>query len=184
MLVHGLNEQRGRYATLATELSEDGWRVLAFDSRGHGESVNRTDGSTHRIDAFSRAQLAVMDRDLEAAADWLGGAPHVVVGASIGANQALRWAVRTGTETPLALLSPGLDYQGVTTEEVTPEHDAAALMLASEGDRYAADSARQLAADHGGPTTLEIVDGNSHGTQLLESPGTRDIVVAWIQQQR
>lgn len=41
LLVHGLGEHSGRYATLASELNAQGVSVRAFDHRGHGRSQGK-----------------------------------------------------------------------------------------------------------------------------------------------
>lgn len=38
VLVHGLGEHAGRYEGVATALMAHGWRVVAYDQRGHGRS--------------------------------------------------------------------------------------------------------------------------------------------------
>ena len=38
LIVHGLGEHCGRYATLAARLNQWGWHVVAYDQRGHGAS--------------------------------------------------------------------------------------------------------------------------------------------------
>ena len=39
LIVHGLGEHAGRYATLAVRLNALGWSVRAYDQYGHGESL-------------------------------------------------------------------------------------------------------------------------------------------------
>ena len=38
VLVHGLGEHIGRHAHVAEFLNTEGWRVFAYDQRGHGTS--------------------------------------------------------------------------------------------------------------------------------------------------
>ncbi|WP_298833715.1 alpha/beta hydrolase [uncultured Piscinibacter sp.] len=46
LIVHGLGEHGGRYATVAAQLNRWGWNVVAHDHRGHG----RSGGARGRID--------------------------------------------------------------------------------------------------------------------------------------
>ena len=38
LIVHGLGEHGGRYAHVATHLTQAGWAVVGYDQRGHGRS--------------------------------------------------------------------------------------------------------------------------------------------------
>lgn len=73
VLVPGLGDTRGQYRELAPKLAASGFRVLAMDLRGHGDSdVTFTD---HSAQAASEDVTAVLD---------LAGRPAVLVGNSFG----------------------------------------------------------------------------------------------------
>ena len=38
LIVHGLGEHAGRYAHVAAHLNRQGWSVVSYDHRGHGQS--------------------------------------------------------------------------------------------------------------------------------------------------
>ena len=38
LIVHGLGGTRGRYEQVAATLAAQGWQVVAYDQRGHGQS--------------------------------------------------------------------------------------------------------------------------------------------------
>ena len=93
VLVHGLGEHVGRYEHVAAALGARGWRVLAFDQRGHGAS----EGERGRLGAADDllADLAPV-LDLAHA-----GAPRplVLLGHSAGGAVAARF-VAGGLESP------------------------------------------------------------------------------------
>lgn len=177
VLVHGLNEDLHSYDALAQELAAAGWRVLAFDSRGHGASIHRADGTTSHAKDFAPEDFLAMERDLDAMQERIGRAPDLLVGASVGSSEALRWAA--GTRTALVLLSPGAEYRGLDTADADVRHEGAAYFVASSEDLYAARSAETLDAHHAGPHALKLWDGKGHGTQILDDEGRAD-VLAWI----
>jgi pimeloyl-ACP methyl ester carboxylesterase len=83
VLSHGIGDRRQAYRFLAPELAQAGYRVVAADLRGHGESSmgwKSFDGS----DAISRTDVA---GDLLALIRYLGG-PAVIVGHSISGGAA------------------------------------------------------------------------------------------------
>ncbi len=68
-----------------------------------------------------------------------------VGGASIGANVAFRYAVKNGQVPFAILLSPGMDYQGISTGDVMPDYHGRSLFVAvSPGDGYAYQSVQAL----------------------------------------
>jgi acetyl esterase/lipase len=59
-------------------------------------------------------------------------------GASLGANVALNFASLTRSNRPLVLLSPGQNYQEITTDEaIVNVKEAPVLLMTSITDRYA-----------------------------------------------
>jgi pimeloyl-ACP methyl ester carboxylesterase len=85
LLLHGGGQTRGAWGRAGARLAALGWRVLAPDLRGHGESEWSADG-VYDLDLFAD--------DLRAIVDGLGGAP-VLVGASLGGLSSLLAAGET-----------------------------------------------------------------------------------------
>jgi len=112
LLVHGLGEHVGRYATLSAWLNQAGWDVAGYDQRGHGASG----GARGAI-----AQPDSMLDDLGVVIDALrheAKRPLVLLGHSLGGLIAARFvgeglaAQRAGWWRPvdgLVLSSPALD---------------------------------------------------------------------------
>lgn len=76
LLLHAGGENRGVWAPIAARLAEVGFRVVAFDLRGHGESTGRA------------TSLGVLVDDVIAMVGY-GSDPIVVVGASLGGLAAM-----------------------------------------------------------------------------------------------
>lgn len=190
VLVHGLNEDRHSWDALAEFLAgTHGWTVLAFDLRGHGQSTLRF-GQPYELRNFTAEDFLAMPRDAEAALSMLRGrlpaegaeACIVLVGASVGANLALRVAAASPAHVDAAaLLSPGQDYRGLRTDDVIGALEALPLFLAAgRGDTYAAQSAQALAAQ-AERETLVIAPGEAHGTELLgPASEVQSRLVTWL----
>jgi len=177
LLVHGLNEDHHSYDKLAADLAAKGWRVVALDSRGHGASTTRADGSTRTLQSFGADDFLAMEHDITAVEAKLGK-PALLVGASVGANEAMREGTRLDPLVAVVMLSPGLDYHGIQPGAADAAHAGRAYFTASEEDGYAASSARLLSQQHPGPHELRIWSGKGHGTNLLDNE-TRAVLVAW-----
>lgn len=173
LLLHMLNSNRQSWQSFAKKLNDAGFSTLAIDFRGHGDS----DG---RWTTFTEKDFADMKLDIEAAKSFLdkqGISLAAVVGASIGANHALRFAAKNPVKA-VVLLSPGLDYRGVKTQEVISEVQQPLLIIAAEGDVYSAQSSRTLHQTHG---TMKLQKGDAHGTRMLDETLMNDIV-SWLKE--
>jgi len=175
LLVHMVNSSREAWQGFALTAQREGYAVLTIDLRGHGES----DGSPF---------FEQMDQDLDAAIQWLRNRPEVdserigLAGASLGANLALRAGSRFDQVKSVAMLSPGLEYRGVTTIEALQGYGQRPVMfVAAEQDIYAADSARTLNSQSLGQHQLQIYPGADHGTALLQAQaGLQPMLLAWF----
>jgi alpha-beta hydrolase superfamily lysophospholipase len=108
----------------------------------------------------------------------------VFCGASIGANLSLK-AAAEGAIKPSAvvLLSPGLEYAGVRTEEnYAAAQPMRIFMAASEDDAYAWQSANYLAATaatKGLPAYFKAGQGG-HGVNMFKGPELIADIINWV----
>jgi pimeloyl-ACP methyl ester carboxylesterase len=79
LLLHGGGQTRYAWGTTAQTVASRGWRTIALDLRGHGDSEWAPNGD-YSFTAFSADCLAVVDQL---------GRPPVLVGASLGGMSAL-----------------------------------------------------------------------------------------------
>jgi pimeloyl-ACP methyl ester carboxylesterase len=135
-----LGSNRGVWADngLANLLADNSFAVLAIDMRGHGETGGRRD-------------WAAVERDVQQIwqefTNWpeVDGERTAVIGASIGSNMALIAAANEPAIKTVVLLSPGLNYAGVTTEDRNVAYgERPILIAASAEDSYAAHQRRLM----------------------------------------
>jgi pimeloyl-ACP methyl ester carboxylesterase len=102
VLLHGITATR-RYVVMGSRtLVREGYRVIAYDARGHGLSTAAPDAR-----AYDYERLA---RDLEAVLDTLGLQRAVLAGASMGAHTAVRFALSHPERVMgLGLITPSFD---------------------------------------------------------------------------
>ncbi|MCP4418817.1 MAG: hypothetical protein GY805_19550 [Chloroflexi bacterium] len=114
----------------------------------------------------------------------VNGEKTAVVGASIGSNLSLITAVNKPNINTVILLSPGLDYRGVTTEDAIIDYGSRPILIvASAEDSYAADSSRTLQEAATGQAELQLYDGAGHGTNMFnKEDGLPDLILDWLQQ--
>lgn len=117
-----------------------------------------------------------MTLDAKASVDWLrsqGATEIALVGASIGANLALRYAADDPTIRTVVLLSPGLEYKGLTTKDALERYGQRPLLIiASSEDSYAARSSTYLDGAAKGAHQLLSLTNAGHGTTMLNRDPT------------
>ena len=167
ILLHALSRTKEDWAGVAGRLADAGFVTLAIDLRGHGASGPLPEGT-------DLLELSKMMGDVKAARGFLASRREVapnrigIAGASIGANLAILLAANDLTVRSLVLLSPGIDYRGLRPEAALKKYgERSALLVASQEDNYATNSARQLAGSGPGIRDLRILNGAGHGTVML-----------------
>lgn len=193
ILLHMLGRDRNTWNTFASTLSQKvGFAVLSIDLRGHGESVTQND-QTISFQSFTPDDYNKMVLDVKAAKQFVITNKHAnpnnvsIVGASIGANVALNYAAMDPTIKSVVLLSPGLNYRGVSTEQaITQYKNHPIYIAATEGDSEAADSSKILCEKIKCDADLKIYStgSDSHGTNMFSdqslNPPLQDLVISWL----
>lgn len=175
ILLHMLGSDRTSWDAFARQLTTAGYAVFAVDMRGHGDTGGARDFSqaTDDLQRVWRYFTARSDVDARRTA---------VIGASIGANMALITAALQPAIKTVVLMSPGLDYRGVTTAGAIAEYgDRPLLIIASMEDIYPADSSHQLQQLAKGESQLIMYEGAGHGTDMFgPEPELADLIIAWL----
>jgi len=179
LLLHMLRRDRSVWDNLVSKLTLAGFCTLAIDFRGHGASFGDWRG-------FQAQDYLKMKFDVQASFDFLRSKnPQTqisIVGASIGANHALRFA--SSTISALVLLSPGIDYHGVTTEDYITRYKGPIFLVAAQDDEYAFSSTNTLYQKSlSAIKKLEVYELGGHGTEMFKShPDLEEKIVDFLKQ--
>ncbi|MBK8576502.1 MAG: alpha/beta fold hydrolase [Elusimicrobia bacterium] len=194
IMLHGLGSHRGEWAPLIQRTTPRGWGTLAYDLRGHGQSRRTIAGQTIHFEEPENGRDAAfwkyLPKDLEqvvAALEKKTGterAKIVLIGASLGANTVLDAGTHLKGLKALVLLSPGLDYAGILTEEPMKNLTTPTLMIAAQPDLYAFTSCQRLKtlAPPGLLTWTPLAQGTpqgAHGVQLFNGK-LEEKILDWI----
>lgn len=173
VLLHQLNSDRSSWDQFARSAQRKGYPVVTIDFRGHGESEGRWQ-------EFTNNDFRKMLFDAETAAEYLqqkGISVLAILGASIGANTALRYSAEN--KIPTVLLSPGLDYHGIDINNVTST--ASTLIIVSQDDNYARSSSEEIDKNNlFGQHQLMIIPGKNHGVFMLENESVEERIFNFL----
>ena len=190
ILLHMLGRDRSTWNEFAQDLSHRGYAVLSVDLRGHGESIKQGN-ATISYQSFVPDDFKNMTLDVKAAKEFLirekNANPYKVsiIGASIGANIALNYAASDHSVKSVILLSPGLDYMGVTTLAPITQYKNPIYIAAAEGDSQSAKDSQTLCQKimcHENIRIFEKTD--SHGTNMFSNDTSglklRNVIFSWL----
>ncbi|MEK7524220.1 MAG: alpha/beta fold hydrolase [Patescibacteria group bacterium] len=173
LLLHMMPAVRQSWEPLVKALNKAGFATMTIDLRGHGES---TQNGQLDYQKFSDSQHQASRLDVDAAMNFIKSKGFTeenisFVGASIGANLSLD-ALRRYSNVPHAVvLSPGLNYRGITTEPVMKELEPTqkTWLVAAESDTPSAEAIIILQQMKPQTATLTMYGGANHGTNLFQS---------------
>ena len=178
VLAHMVGRDARDWDYLSKRLHAVKLSTVAVDLRGHGKSVK---AGTELTEADYKAMV----HDLAAGVAWLRkkGVKEVsCVGASIGANLCTQLGAADPEIVNLVLLSPGLNYKGVTSGEALQEYrDRPVMIVASEDDRFAPRAASVLEEVAKGQVHYELLAEGGHGTKMLTRNAKMEgMVTSWL----
>jgi alpha-beta hydrolase superfamily lysophospholipase len=171
ILVHQLDGSMEDWEPLEKALDTAGISYIAIDLRGHGKSEGNWE-------LFGDEDFRNMTYDVEAAHNYLklrGVNTVAVIGASIGANVAFKYALWKGMDR-LVLLSPGFNYRNVDISDEIGNFTGTALVVASKDDSYSYSTGQVFGRDTN--STFVEVRGNYHGAELL--PYVKSRIIGFI----
>ena len=185
ILFHGLGSSRGEWSVLEATIAAKGGGYLAVDMRCHGESTKNPGGS--QVPGWQSCQVS--DDDVAGAWAYLLEAKALpekifIAGASVGSSLALNAAAeRKAAPAGVILLSPGLDFRGIKTDESVAKLGKARLLMgAAKADQYSFDSMAALdkLAAKAGKKAVTVTAAAGHGVSMFsnDNPDAGKVVSA------
>jgi len=185
VFVHEPNRSSRDFAYLAEKMSRHGFAALVFDLRGHGKSLMRGDEELDR-EVFMDEDFQAMSQDLTAAVALLrervGDVPMHLAGSDLGGSLSLLHGIEDDGVASVALLSPGLGYDGVNVLGQTKQYGNRPLLIVfSVEDGYARKSAEVMGKEATGPLHIETYYGVGHGSKMLaREPKLEVLMTSWF----
>ncbi len=198
LLLHMMPATRASWKVFAERARGLGFNTLAIDLRGHGESeggppkASLAKGGPDGYKSFSDAEHKASRYDVEAGVGFLKskGAKEIYLGgASIGANLALQYLGQHSEAKAAFLLSPGLNYRGVVTENYARAlvEGQAVYYVASRDDPASVEAVGKLSAATPSAVAKEtkIFDEAGHGTTIFDRElEFADTIATWLAAQK
>lgn len=175
VLTHMMPAMKESFHQLAEEFQKIGYESIAIDLRGHGQSDAGPNGYTN----FSNSEHQKSILDLEAAVDYLKEERQatsdkiIFIGASIGANLSLQYILEHQEFRTAILLSAGLNYRGIKTEQMVKNLKAGqkVFFVSSRDDGDNAEENQKLYDSTPASVIrkIKIYDSGGHGTDILKN---------------
>jgi len=182
LLLHSFGRTREDWAAFAELLKAAGYTVYAIDFRGHGMS----DGGPYEWKTFTDADSPKFVLDAKAAREFMQRRSNhtrlAIVGSSIGANVALKYAASDPGVNALVLLSPGENYKGLDiSQDVAKYGDRPAMVIVSKYDTYSYQSVQKLFSSPSAEKATMFFEGTGHGTEMLsQAPQLPGAIIDWL----
>jgi alpha-beta hydrolase superfamily lysophospholipase len=177
VLLHMMPETRTSWGLLQRELAKRSIASLAIDLRGHGESVETTDGNKLDYNEFTDEEHQASMFDVASAVAWVKGRGQdlervALGGASIGANLALEMLGEEPKLCGAVLFSPSHDYRGMNAlqdvQNILPHQ--ALFIVSSEDDQESFADSRQLYDQAPTDSKTYVPYKNAgHGTHIFDT---------------
>ena len=168
VLAHGARFDKASWSKEATEIAEAGFRVLAIDFRGYGQSHGGPN---------AKPGMDEMYMDVLAAVRYLrehGATSVAVIGASMGGGASANAVVhgRPGEIDRLVLLSPA--------PIEAPERVTGPKLIITAADDPITPKVREQYAKEPDPKRLEVLDGSAHAQFLFRTPHRHRIMEEFV----
>ena len=174
VMVHQMGKDRESWKPIIHKLKNK-YKILTIDLRGHGKSQGD-------ITKFTDGDYQKFPNDVQAAAFYLkriGVKNIAIVGASIGANAALQYAVKDENVSTLVLLSPGIQYHGIDSIKPATRYSNAMLLVSGNADKYSTSTVNTLRYAHPN-AKLVTYSTSAHGTEIFgRNVGLEDEIYSW-----
>lgn len=187
LFVHEPFRSQRDWAYMAEKMSRHGYVGMVFDLRGHGDSLMQGDEELDR-EIFMDEDFAAMALDVGAALEILRAQKGVdpakvqVAGSDLGGSLCLLRALDDDGIRSVAMLSPGLGYDGVNVMgKANGLGERPLLLVYSVEDGYARKSVEVMGKEVRGPMHVETYYGVGHGSKMLaREPKLEVLMTSWF----
>jgi dienelactone hydrolase len=164
-----------KYARL---LARGGYAVLTLDPRGQGETAGAPNWQQAVLDIGQVWNEFIQHKNVDASRT-------AILGSSSGANLALNVMAARPELRTVVLISPLLNFNGVTTNEPLPQIGARQILVISgDLDPISGDWPESMQSLAPRQISLRSVSTTDHGTFLISNaPETLNIVQKWFDDQ-
>lgn len=191
ILLHGINGNFTEWGDIPAKLVKAGYAVFAMDLRGHGKSIRYANGRKKSWRKFGIGDWNMMPRDIDSILAFFAKSedyPQVdtrrvsLIGSSLGANVALVAASRNRPSVKaIVLLSPGLEYKGLSATPAVLYYQNPSLIIAGQEDPYASNSAETIYKWSQGPKSIRIYKDIGQGLDMMKNePTLQQEILSWL----
>ncbi|GMV99105.1 MAG: hypothetical protein AMXMBFR84_02440 [Candidatus Hydrogenedentota bacterium] len=178
ILIHGYGRDLNAMTPLALLAQRTGYAVMSLTLRGHEGGAYRDFDAEDWLQTLG--DIGAARSALEA--EGVSADNMAVIGVDIGANLALHFALDQPDIVALVMISPGKSLKGVpSTGLMSAYGNRPVLLMASQGDTYAASTCMVLKEEAEGQCEFREYAGTYQGHDLLDGvPTVPDQIMLWL----
>ena len=186
ILLHMMPATKDSWNNFAKKLNIAGFQCLAIDLRGHGESEGGPQGFQNFTDESHQKSIYDVDGAIKFFIDKNVPLSNIsLMGASIGANLSLQFQAENPEMKASVLLSPGLNYRSIETEQMAKKlkkDQSIFLVAGGNNDEYSTETVQKLSSIVSSENKeIIIFKSAGHGTMIFkEDPAIIDRIIDWL----
>jgi pimeloyl-ACP methyl ester carboxylesterase len=186
LLIHGWGQNQDIYNNFVNYLLDNNITVITIDLRGHGKSTYKKGVEIYPQD-LTLEDYSLISDDINGVVEYLllkdVNPVFSIVGSDIGANIGLNFASENDEVVEkLILVSPSLNYYGITAKEQIQNYNKSLLFITSVSDSISYEASKLLhELSNSTKKEIKLYSGSDHGTSLfIKEMGLMDYILNWI----
>lgn len=186
ILLHGWGMSYNEWAGFKEKLQADGWSTVGFDFRGHGASIESSEKKQLDFQEMnSRSQRRKLLIDIQTVTAYLASdKPVWLIGSSIGANYALRYAAKDSRISGVVLIAPGYDTWKILTKDLPGKFGARPMMLiAARNNPWSFRTGEDLKKRAQGPSLFHSMEAGHDIDGIKDKLPLADMILNWMNEQ-
>ena len=185
VLLHGWGMSYTEWAGFKEKLQEEGWSTMAFDFRGHGASIEAVGRQLDYRKMNSPHDRKLPLVDIRIVMEYLTTRkPIWMVGSSLGANYAIRYAASDKRIGGVVLIAPGYDSWKILARNTIGKYGSRPIMvIAARNNPWSFQTSVELREKAAGPKSFYVLESGHDVEGIKDKIPLAGPILDWMNKQ-